>query len=92
MEKVGCTFPKTKENTEPVYQRAEWENEVKEMRHKLSLATIVRELEKKSVYTCSFTIREKGIDSRKMFQFQYLDRFNKRIIFTQSDITDIYKP
>lgn len=67
------------------------ENEVKEMRHRLSLATIVRELEKKSVYTCSFTIREKnGLDSRKMFQFQYLDRFNKRIIFTQSDITEVY--
>ncbi|MBR4753814.1 MAG: response regulator [Lachnospiraceae bacterium] len=66
------------------------EREVQDMRVRLSLATIVRELEKKSVYTCSFTIREKGIDSRKMFQFQYLDRFNKRIIFTQSDITDIY--
>ncbi|MBR4755156.1 MAG: PAS domain-containing sensor histidine kinase, partial [Lachnospiraceae bacterium] len=66
------------------------EREVQDMRQRLSLATIVRELEKKSVYNCSFTIREKGIDSRKMFQFQYLDRFNKRIIFTQSDITDIY--
>lgn len=67
------------------------EREVQDMRQNLSLATIVRELEKKSVYTRSFTIREKnGVDSRKMFQFQYLDRFNKRIIFTQSDITDVY--
>ncbi len=61
-----------------------------EIRRRLSLATITRELEKKNIYTCAFTITNKGVDSRKMFQFQYLDRFHKRIIFTQSDITDVY--
>ncbi|MBR5336684.1 MAG: response regulator [Lachnospiraceae bacterium] len=64
--------------------------DVDEIRRRLSLATITRELERKSIYTCAFTITDKGIDSRKMFQFQYLDRFHKRIIFTQSDITDVY--
>lgn len=61
-----------------------------EVKETMAISTVVRELENKPVYSCAFTVNTDSGDRRKIFQFQYLDKFRKRIIFTQSDITDVY--
>lgn len=61
-----------------------------EVKDRMMISTVVRELDNKPIYSCAFTVNTDAGDRRKMFQFQYLNKYRKRIIFTQSDITDVY--
>lgn len=67
------------------------ESERSDIKAKMSVATIVRELENRRLYTCAFTINTDDGQRRKLFQYQYLDKFRKNIIMTQSDITEVYE-
>ena len=67
------------------------ESERSYIKAKMSVATIVRELENRRLYTCAFTINTDDGQRRKLFQYQYLDKFRKNIIMTQSDITEVYE-
>lgn len=55
-------------------------------------AHVVRELEDKELYTCSFPSRGPGQTGvgRKQWKFSYLDDSKTRILVTRTDITDVY--
>lgn len=57
----------------------------------LSLSNICERLQKNTTYACSFTVAVDGRQYRKKWKFIYLDNTNSTIIFTRSDITDVFR-
>lgn len=57
----------------------------------LSADTISRELESKNIYSCSFPLKQNGNNiCRKNWQFSYLNKNQGIVIFTRSDVTDLF--
>jgi signal transduction histidine kinase/DNA-binding response OmpR family regulator/PAS domain-containing protein len=63
----------------------------KEASNALSLSTICERLKKNKTYAFSFTIVADGKKYRKKWKFIYLDQTKNVIVFTRSDITDIFR-
>ena len=60
--------------------------------HDMSIPNILEQLQEKEVFTSFCCLREKnGAIKRKKLQFSYLDRANKRVLITRTDITDMYQ-
>ncbi|MEG0265349.1 MAG: response regulator [Erysipelotrichaceae bacterium] len=98
-------FAKTEGNTPlPPFHSTNYEHEVSEFArkylveediekniHDMSYANIFEQLEKQAIYTTTCRVKESdGRIARKKLQFSFLDKMNKKIMITRSDITDIY--
>ena len=57
----------------------------------LSLDHVCRQLQTAAVYSCAFTILSNGTRYRKKWEFSYLDEQKRQLVYTRSDITEIFK-
>ena len=62
-----------------------------EVLQKLTMAAIQKELENKEVYTIAYPVYFKGEILQKKWQFSYLGDGHEIIIFTRSDITELFR-
>ncbi len=67
------------------------EGEAEEMCRVMEIPYLIQQLERKTSHHCTFTIWENGEKRRKHWQFSYLNHDTSKIIYSRSDITDIYQ-
>lgn len=57
----------------------------------LSLNNICKQLQTEAVYSCAFTILLGGMHYRKKWEFSYLDDQKRQLVYTRSDITEVFE-
>lgn len=95
--KSGYLVPKLEENYDITLERAMREmivpEEVEDSVQSMKLENLIKELDKSGAYTCAFSIWNKETQraERKIWKFSYFDESKKEIIYSRSDITQVYE-
>lgn len=63
----------------------------KEAIEQMSFSTVQNMLKKEAVYTFSSTVEFEGERYRKKWEYAYMDEMKTTIIFTRSDITEVFR-
>ncbi|MDD3278607.1 MAG: response regulator [Lachnospiraceae bacterium] len=67
------------------------EDQKEEAREKLSLDCIQMELQKRAVYSVTYPVHFRGQSYQKKWEFSYLGDSQEVIIFTRSDLSDLFE-
>lgn len=62
-----------------------------EVSEKMNISSIIRELQERKIYSFSYPIYYKDEVFYKNWEFSYLDEIHEIIIFTRSDITEVFR-